>query len=154
WHFCQSFHDIARFFVFFRHIGTDPKHREIKPVKIVTRLLLYRCGKMLLDLCVAALGSGEPACNDMVCGPIAVRRRDILQGLTGSIELAKAKRRGSKVELAVEILRLKASDLRAPRDGFGPVLFLARLRQDLEGGKRIRPALHDLLRGVRSALKI
>src|SRR5207253_3414874 len=136
WHFCQSFQDLARFFAFFRHIGTDPKHSQIKPVKIVTRLLLYRRGKMLLDLGIAALGSGEPACDDMVWGTIAVRWRDILQGFTGSIELAKAKRRRSKVQLAVEFLRLKASDLSAPRDGFGPVLFLARLRQDLEGGKR------------------
>ena len=51
-------------------------------------------------------------------------------------------------------MRLEAGDLRAPRDGFGPVLFLARLSQDVERGERIRAPQHDLARDARSPLQV
>jgi hypothetical protein len=93
---------------------------------------------MLLDFLVAPLRAGQPPGNDVVGRAIALRRRDVFERFTCSIELAKTKGGGGKVKMAVEILWLEAGDLRAPRYGLRPVLFFACLRQNIKCGDRIR----------------
>ena len=153
-HFAQPFQDLARRLVFFRRVRANPKHGEIELVEIVAGLLAHRRGKMLLDLVVTALGAGEPSGDDVIRRAIAVRRRDLLERFPCGIELAKTKRGRREVKLAVEILRFEAGDLRAPRHGLGLVLFLARLRQDVKRGERIRAVLQHLARSERSAIEI
>ena len=132
----------------------NPKHREIKPVDVVAGFLSRRRGKVLLKVRLVALSAGQPAGYDMIGGAFAVRRRHVFQSFPGDIELAKTKRGGSEVQLAVEILRLEPGDLPPPGHSLGPVLFLARLRQDLKGGKRIRTLPHNLLRRQRCPIEV
>ena len=61
----------------------------------------------------------------------------MLERFARGIELAETERGGSEIELAIEISGLEPGDLRTPRHGLRPVLFLARFRQDVKGRKRI-----------------
>src|SRR5204862_5374530 len=84
----------------------------------------------------------------------ALRRRDHFECFLRGIEAAETQRGGREIELAVEIVRLEARDLGAPRDRLGTVLLLARLRQDVECREGIVTKLQDFPCGAGGAIEI
>ena len=148
WHFAQTFERGACLGGTFQIWGKDAEDGEIKLIRLVSRFPLEGSGEVLLDRFLIALGAGEPAGHDMVGGFVAVARRDVIQSVASRIELSETKRGGGEVQLRVQIVRKGTRDLGTPGHGFGPVLFLGGIRQNLKSRERGGPQLEHLLRGL------
>ena len=127
---------------------------EVELVEIVGRFLFYRGGEMLLDIGVVSFGAGEPAGHDVVGGAVAIGRINVVERAADCVHLAEAQGRGSEVELGIQIMRKQARDLGAPGHGFGFVLSLADVGQNLKRRQRIGPDAKNLMGRVGRAGEI
>ena len=73
-------------------------------------------------------------------GPISIQR------FASEIDLTKAKRGRSQIQLRVDVVGLQSRDLRPPGNGFLGVLFFGRVGQDVKRRKRIVMHFQDLAR--------
>src|SRR5439155_5008165 len=98
-----------------------------KLIKIVTVYLLYGGRKLFLMPAKNALRTREPACNDMISCAVPIGCRNPVERLARQIEFSKTQRRGSEIELAVQVRWKQPRYLLAPRHSLLPILLLCRL---------------------------
>ena len=101
---------------------------------------------MPFDIGLISLGAGQPAGDDVIGRLVPLFGPHIIEGFPRRIELAETQSGRGQIELAVQIMRRQARDLRPPGDGLRAVLFLGCFREDVIGAKRIRPDEQGLMR--------
>ena len=85
---------------------------------------------------------------------LAISLGHVVERAAGDIELTEAQGGGGEIQVRIEVVWQHARDLRAPGDGFGSMLLLGRVGQDVKCGDRIRMEPEHLLCGDRGALEV
>src|SRR5262249_39584064 len=122
---------------------------EIKLIKIIAGLFLYRGRELFYLLGKISFSASQPACDDVKSGLVPISGSDPIERFSRQSKLSKSQRRGSEIELTVRVFREQSRYLLAPPDGFLEVLLFSRFRQNVESRQRIGMSFQEFLRVLR-----
>src|SRR5207244_9999176 len=101
-------------------------------------------GELLFLFGKVSFRARQPPSHDVESREILRSGRDPLQRFSRKIDLTKPQRRGSKIELTVDVIRLQAGDLCTPRNRFLRVLFFGGFGKNVKSVKRIATVFENL----------
>src|SRR5207302_11342655 len=112
--------------------GMNSQRCEIKTIKVIVGLFLYRGRELLLLLGKISFSASQPACDDVKSSRVPISWSDPIKRFSRYIELSKAQGRRSKIELTIRVFWKQSRYFFAPRDGLFEVLFFRCLCQNVE----------------------
>ena len=131
-HLTESLESITSFRALFRITGMNSQRCEIKLIKVIVGLFLYRGRELFLLLGKISFSASQPACDDVKSRRVPISWSDPIERFSRYIELSKAQGRRSKIELTIRVFWKQSRYFFAPRDGLFEVLFFRCLCQNVE----------------------